>query len=87
MEAKELTVIANKLAMTVKKAKKAKTDGVTVDLETATDVAKACTVLGRIMMLAEADAELAAPDARVTGIEAGKAEIWGLIIQELDQLG
>ena len=86
MEAKELTVMANKLAMTVKQAKKAKTVGVTVDLETATDVAKACTVLGRIIMLAEADAELADPDARLTGHDAGRAEVWGLILQELDQL-
>ena len=85
MESNEVTKMANQLAMVIKKAGK-KAKEVKVDIEQAKQVANACAVLGRIVKLAEADAEIASPDARLAGSEAGRAEVWRLILQELDYL-
>lgn len=85
MESNEVTKMANKLAIAVKKAGK-KAKEIKVDVEQAKQVANACAVLGRIVKLAEADAEIASPDARLSGAESGRAEVWRLVIQELDFL-
>lgn len=87
MESNEVTKMANQIAMVVKKAKKnKKTQNVFIPIEQAEEAAKACAVLGRIVKLSEADAEISAPDARLTGADAGRAEVWRLITQELDSL-
>ena len=85
MESNEVTKMSNRLAIAIKKAGK-KAKDVKVDIEEAKQVANACAVLGRIVKLAEADAELASPDLRLTGSEAGRAEVWRLVMQELDYL-
>ena len=87
MESSDVTKMANQMAMALKKAKKnKKTKNVSFAIEQAEQAIKACAVLGRIMKLAESDAEVANPGARLSGEEAGRAEVWGLVIRELDEL-
>lgn len=72
MEIKEL----NKLALAIKKGKKAKVKDIAIDLAIAEFAVKACTVLDRIKTLSEA-----ADDKR-----DGAKAAWALIDQELAEL-
>lgn len=72
MEIKEL----NKLAVAIKKGKKAKVKEIVVDLAIAEYAVKACTVIDRLKALSEA-----ANDKR-----DGAKAVWVLINQELAEL-
>jgi hypothetical protein len=73
--------------MAVKKAKKAKQDKLTIETTQAEEAARACVAIARLVKLAEKDAELADPEERLSGEAAGRAAVWGIVMQELDELG
>jgi hypothetical protein len=82
MEQKKLSDLVNKVALNVKKAKKAKQTKIELDVDSAQLFATATTVLGRIMKLSEA----ASPSPGVRGDTSADA-VWSIIAQELDRLG
>jgi hypothetical protein len=84
--AKEWTTLSSQVAMAVKKAKKAKKDNVAINTEQAEEAAKGCMAIARLVKLAEKDAELADPEERLVGAAAGRAAVWGMVMQELDEL-
>jgi|WetSurSiteA1Bulk_404760.scaffolds.fasta_scaffold363279_2 hypothetical protein len=85
MTAKEWTVLASQLAMVLKKNGKKGTE-VTVMVGQLMSATKACVAISRLVKLAEKDAELSSPEERLVGAAAGRAEVWGLIMQELDEV-
>ena len=70
--------------MSLKKAKK-ETE-IVVRKDQLLDATRACVAVSRLVKLAEKDAELADPEERLTGAAAGRAEVWGLVVQELDEI-
>ena len=86
MTAKEWTTLSSQMAMAVKKAKKAKKDTVAINTEQAVEAVRACAAISRLVKLAEKDAELADPEERLHGEEAGRASVWNIVIQELEAL-
>lgn len=85
MESSEIIKISNQMAIAIKKAGN-KSALINLDIKKARIVANACAVLGRIMKLAEADAEVLSIESRLKGSDSGRTEVWRLIIQELDFL-
>jgi hypothetical protein len=83
---KEWGIVANQLAMEIKKTKKTKKTEILVNLIQLESAVKACTAVARLTKLAEKDSELASPDERLVGEAAGRAAVWGLVMQELEAL-
>jgi hypothetical protein len=86
MTAKEWTVLSSQLGMELKKAKKAKKTDVSVSIEQLEEAAKGCMAVARLVKLAEKNAELADPSERLTGSAAGRADVWGLVMQEIEDV-
>lgn len=86
MTSKEWLVIANQMALEVKKTKKAKRPTLAIETEQYENAARACAAIARLTKLAEQDAELSSGSDRLVGEAAGRAAVWGLVMQELDAL-
>lgn len=86
MNPNALGKLANKVAVAIKKANKEKQEKVELAISDAAALTRSCAVLSRIIKLAESDAEIANGKERLSPEDSGKAQVWAIILQELDAL-